>query len=53
MIADPADLLGTRELDPADLARKERILDQYRTGEQTGSQRNDGESGTLSDVIAQ
>lgn len=52
MIADPADLLGTRELDPADVVRRNTTLQAYREGEQTASQRNDGESGTVSDAVS-
>lgn len=52
MIADPADLLGTRELDPADSGRGQRVFDAYRAGEATGSEGNEGESGTVSDAIA-
>lgn len=51
MIADPADLLGTRELDPADVVRRNTTLQQYRAGEQTASARNEGESGTVSDAV--
>ncbi len=51
MIADPADLLGTRELDPADVVRRNTILQAYRAGEQTASERNDGENGAISDAI--
>ncbi len=51
MIADPSDLLGNRELDPGDSARRHITFQAYRQGEQTASQRNDGESGTISDAI--
>ena len=51
MIADPADLLGTRELDPADVVRRNTVLQAYRAGEQTASERNDGENGAISDAI--
>lgn len=51
MIADPADLLGTRELDPADVVRRNTTLQAYRAGEQTASERNDGENGAISDAI--
>lgn len=51
MIADPADLLGTRELDPADVVRRQTTFEAYRNGEQTASERNEGESGTVSDAV--
>lgn len=52
MIADPADLLGTRELDPVDAGRSQRVLEAWRAGEATGSAGNEGESGAVSDAIA-
>lgn len=52
MIADPADLLGTRQLDPSDVVRRNTVLQAYRNGEATESQRNEGESGTVSDAVA-
>ncbi|MEM7662528.1 MAG: CpaD family pilus assembly protein [Pseudomonadota bacterium] len=51
MVADPADLLGQRALDPGDTVRRQTTFDLYRRGEQTGSERNTGEQGTLSDAI--
>lgn len=51
MIADPADLLGTRELDPGDIERRTQVLEQFRAGQPTASQRNEGESGTVSDAV--
>ena len=52
MIADPADLLGTRELDPADVVRRNTTLQAYRAGEQTASERNDGENGAVSEAVS-
>lgn len=51
MIADPADLRGNRPLDPGDAVRRQTTFDAYRAGEQTASERNDGESGTVSEVV--
>lgn len=51
MIVDPADLLGTRPLDRADLARREVILEKFRAGESTASERATGESGAVSSAI--
>ena len=53
MIADPADLLGLRELGPPDTARRQHTFDAYREGQATGAERNQGESGAVSDAIAQ
>lgn len=52
MIADPADLLGLRELGPPDTARRQTTFDLYRDGEATGAARNEGESGTVSDAVS-
>lgn len=51
MIADPADLLGTRALDPSDLGRREVILEKFRKGEATGATRSDQESGAVSQAV--
>ena len=51
MIADPADLLGQRPLDEADLARRTAQLELYRQGESTGAQRSEQESGTISSAV--
>lgn len=51
MIADPSDLLGARELDPADSVRRQTTFEQYRAGETTAAERNNGESGTVSDAV--
>jgi len=47
MIADPADLLGERKLDPADATRRGIVHGLYREGQSTGSLRNESESGTV------
>ncbi len=51
MIADPADLLGNRPLEPGDAARRDIILDKFRKGEVTGAARSDDESGAISDAV--
>lgn len=51
MIADPADLLGNRQLDPSDSERRYNTFLAYRQGEQTASERNEGESGAISDAV--
>jgi pilus assembly protein CpaD len=52
MIADPADLLGTRALDKGDPIRRGVILEKFREGESTGSTRTSQESGTVSQAIS-
>ena len=51
MIADPADLLGTRPLDQGDAVRRGVIMQKFRQGESTGSSRSQEESGTISDAV--
>ncbi|MCA8901586.1 MAG: CpaD family pilus assembly protein [Hyphomonas sp.] len=51
MIADPADLLGTRPLDQGDALRRGVILAKFREGESTGSARSESESGTISEAV--
>jgi len=46
MLADPADALGQRRLDPADAQRQGVLLEKYRAGADTSSARTaDGSSG--------
>lgn len=52
MIADPADLLGTRPLDQGDPVRRAVILEKFRQGEATASSRSNDESGTVSQAVA-
>lgn len=51
MIADPSDILGNRPLDPADSVRRQTTFEAYRAGEATASERNQGESGTVSEAV--
>ncbi|ABI76447.1 pilus assembly protein CpaD [Hyphomonas neptunium ATCC 15444] len=51
MIIDPADLLGNRPLDRSDLARREVILEKFRAGESTASERSSQESGAVSSAV--
>lgn len=51
MIADPADLLGTRPLDQGDPLRRNVILEKFRQGETTASTRTEDESGTVSQAV--
>jgi len=51
VFADPADLLGQREITPADPLRRKVILDKFRQGESTASARSSDESGTVSEAV--
>lgn len=50
MIADPADLVRPRTMDPADADRRGVVLDKYRKGESTAAQRSDSDSAAVSEV---
>ncbi len=51
MVADPADLLGTRRFDPADTARRAVVLQKYRAGQPTATERTDDERSGISDAV--
>lgn len=51
MVADPRDLVSARTLDDPDAARRQNVIDQWRRGENTASQRSAGESGTVSRAV--
>ena len=51
MVANPADLLGQRPIDSADLLRQQTVLEKFRAGESTPSDRADSETGTISDAV--
>lgn len=51
MIIDPGDLLGSRPLDPSDLSRREVILEKFRAGQPTASERSNQESGAVSSAV--
>lgn len=50
MISDPRDLIAPRNMDPSDAGRRQTVLDHYRAGESTTSERSDHESGAVSTV---
>lgn len=50
MIQDPLDLIRPRTMDPADAGRRSVVLDNYRNGEPTGTERSDDEDGSVSEV---
>lgn len=51
MIVDPGDLLGQRALGQADVLRREIILDKFREGTTTASERSAQESGAVSSAV--
>ena len=51
MIADPADLLGTRRADPIDTLRRTEVLSKYRAGQSTATERTEQETGAVSNVV--
>lgn len=50
-VADPRDLLTAGAVDPSDAARRAMVLDRYRQGLPTSSQRIDDESGSVSTAV--
>ena len=51
MVSDPADLLGARRSDPADTLRRIEVLDLYRAGQSTATERSESESGAVSTAV--
>lgn len=51
MIADPSDLAGGQAMDPPDATRRTVVFTKYRAGEATGSARNAGSNGTVSNAV--
>lgn len=51
MIADPRDLVTPRTFDDPDAARRQVVLDRWRQGQSTTSERSAGESGTVSRAV--
>lgn len=50
-IADPADLLGPREMTPQDASRRQFVLDKYRKGETTSSAKDAQADGAVSRAV--
>lgn len=50
MVADPGDLIAPRGMTPADAQRRDVVLERYRQGETTQTERADEESGASSQV---
>ena len=51
MIAEPADLLGERELSEGDLVRRSTQLQLWRSGQSTGAERSAAESAVISNAV--
>lgn len=51
MIANPADLVGGRKMDPADIGRRSIVITKYRNGEKTSSEHNSDASGAISQAV--
>ncbi|MEC9249455.1 MAG: CpaD family pilus assembly protein [Pseudomonadota bacterium] len=49
-VADPRDLIAPRTMEAADGERRQTVLDRYRAGQSTASERSDYESGAVSQV---
>ena len=50
MVSDPHDFLAPRGQDSVNTGRRQTVIDAYKAGEQTASERNPGESGAVSDI---
>lgn len=50
-IANPGDLLSPRDMTPQDAARRQVVLDKYRTGEKTGAEADESASGAVSKAV--
>lgn len=51
MVADPRDLAAPRTFDDPDAARRQTVLDRWRQGQSTTSERSASESGTVSRAV--
>jgi pilus assembly protein CpaD len=51
MIANPRDLELPRTMDPSDSGRRQGVIEGYRAGESTSSERSDNESGAVSTAV--
>jgi pilus assembly protein CpaD len=50
-IANPGDVLNPRALDPTDASRRQTVLDHYRKGEKTSSDKDDQANGAISTAV--
>ncbi len=53
MVADPRDLMGPQPIDPGDTQRRMTVLEKYRAGEPTPTQRIDAQEGVVSNAAAE
>ena len=51
LVADPADLRAAQPEDPSDVMRRVTVIDKYRAGESTITERSDAESGAIAQAI--
>ncbi len=51
VLEDPHDLIAPRGMTPSDVQRRTTVLEKYREGESSGTERTDEESGAISDAI--
>jgi len=51
MVSDPRDLIAPRTMEPSDNARRQTVLEGYRAGRSTASERSDNESGAVSSAV--
>jgi pilus assembly protein CpaD len=51
MVANPADIDAPQGLDPADAGRRQVVLDKYRQGQVTSSQRDEQDSGKVKQAV--
>lgn len=52
MVSDPRDLIAPRDMGAPDTGRRQTVIDLYRAGESTASQRSEHESGAISNVAS-
>ena len=50
LVADPADLIGPRDWDPAYAPRRDQVIENYRVGEITEADSSENASGQVSEV---
>ncbi|MFT6460720.1 MAG: pilus assembly protein CpaD [Maricaulis maris] len=50
MVADPRDLVAPRDMEAGDTGRRQTVIEGYREGQSTASERSDYESGAVSRV---
>jgi len=51
MVADPRDLITPRGMTPADVGRRSFVLDTYRQGQRTSTEKDEQATGVLSEAV--